>query len=143
MKSLLLLVLAGAAGIAAGTALLVLKPPPSDDADALALQMGRLEYEVGQLQRHPTAVPTHDRWRRLKHHLDTYENLTFNPLPPDQVGRPEFGGEQWGGVMSGPTLDLLLAARIAQTLVPVHFDRVAVKDDAAQMTFYVLGAKED
>ncbi len=143
MKPLLLLVSAMVAGIAAGVALFVYLPSPESDTDALALRMNRLEYEVAELLECPLASPTYDHWEHFERHLDTYENLKFNRLPPDKAGVSEFGGEQWGGVMSGPTLDLLIAARIAQTLVPVYFDRVAVEGEVAQMTFYVLGARED
>ena len=143
MKFLLLLVFAGVAGAAAGAMLFGPKPLPGDVAAALAARSGNLEREVEQLRRLRPSPPTHEHWRWLKRHLDVYETLEVDHLHPDRVGKPGFGGEQWGGVMSGPTLDLLLAARLAQTLVPVYFDRIAVKEGTAQMSFYVLGAKED
>ncbi len=143
MKSLLFLILAGAAGLGAGVSIFEFVPQPDQSNDALAEQLRRLEHEVDRLQAQRPARPVHAHWKRFERHLDTYERLDFSRAPPDQAGRSEFGGVQWGGVMSGPVLDLLLAARLAQTIVPVYFDRVAVKGDAARMNFYVLGAKEE
>ena len=142
MKSLLLLVLMAVAGTAAGGGLFVFKPQLSADTDLLMLRLNRLEHEIAALRERPTAVPTYDRWERFEGYFSVYENLKLDRLPPDKTDRPELGGEQWGGVMNGPTLDLLLAARITQSLVPVYFDRIAVKGDTAQMTFYVLGSRE-
>ncbi len=138
-----LLLLAVTLAVAAGVALFAFEPQPGVDTEALALQVSRLERELADLRARPPSPPTYDHWKRFERYLDTYESLALERLPPDKVGRPEFGGEQWGGVMSGPALDLFMAASIVQTLVPVYFDRVAVEDDAARMTFYVLGAREN
>lgn len=143
MKSLLFLIAAGVAGFATGTAVFAFAPQADESTGALAAQLRRLEHEVARLEAQPSAHPVHDHWRRFERHLDTYERLDLSRSPSDQTARPEFGGAQWGGVMNGPTLDLLLAARVAQTVAPVYFDRVAIKGDAAQMSFYVLGAKGD
>lgn len=144
MKALLFLIAAAAAGLGAGLSVFSLAPTPDESTNELAAQLRDLENEVDRLHAQRPARPVHEHWRRFERHLDTYEHLDLSRLPSDrETARPEFGGEQWGGVMSGPALDLLLAARIAQTVVPVHFDRVAVKGGDARISFYVLGAKEE
>ena len=143
MKSLSLLILAVIVGVVAGVGIFELKPKVGEGIEKLSLRVLELENEVNAMRDFPPALPTHNHWTRLEQHLDMYENLKLDHLPSEQVGHPNLGGDQWGGVMSGPTLDLMIAARIVKNLVPVYFDRVAVKDDAARISFYVLGSKGD
>lgn len=143
MKALLLLVAAAAAGFAVGVSAFTFTPQPGEETGELESRLRGLEREVAELEEQPRSPPAYEHWERFENHLDVYGRVDLSRLPSDRSGRPGFGGEQWGGVMSGPTLDLLLAARIAQTLAPVYFDRVAFKDGAGRMSFYVLGARED
>lgn len=142
MKPLLILMLAGVVGVVAASGLFALVPRGGDSDKALVLQIQDLERELAELQEQPAALPTHHNWQLLEQHLDTYENLDIERLSAGHAGHPGFGGEQWGGIVRGPMLDLLLAARIVQRIVPVYFDRIAIEDKVARMTFYVLGAKE-
>ena len=143
LSSLLTLVLSVAVGVAAGAGWFAFMPPDRGSDEELAARAYDLEAELSELDKRPPSLPTHHHWERFRQYLDTYERLKVDRLSAEQEGRPDFGGDQWGGVISGPTLDLLLAARIVQGIVPVYFDRVAVEDDTARMAFYVLGAREN
>ena len=143
MKSLLMLVLSAVVGVVAGTGLFTFMPPADEDHVELAARAHNLEDELSELERRSSSLPTHYHWERFKRYLDTYEGLKVDRFPPEHKGHPDFGGDQWGGVINGPTLDLLLAARIVRNIVPVYFDRIAIEEDAARMTFYVLGAREN
>ncbi len=143
LKSLPVLMLLVAVSAAAGAGLFTLVPPHRGDHGELAAKAHALEAGLRELEQRPSSLPTRYHWERFKRYLDTYEHLRVDRFSAEQEGRPDLGGDQWGGVISGPTFDLLLAARIVQGIVPVYFDRVAIEDDAAQITFYVLGAKEN
>ena len=146
VKVLLVYAAALLSGIAIGLLSMAYLPQSGHDRDLgghnATQRLDTLEREVAALRARRPAAPTHRHWDMLERYLDSYESLTLERLPSQQTAQPELGGEPWGGIIKGATLDLLLAARAAQTLVPVYFDRIAVLDDVAQMTFYVLGARE-
>ena len=143
MRSLLVLTLSVLVGVVTGTGLSMLVPQSEPSTEQLAAEIHDLEAELGELQRQPAALPTYYHWERFKRYLDTYGRLKVDRFHTDQLGRPDFGGDPWGGVISGPALDLLLAARVVQGTIPVYFDRIAIDKNTARMTFYALGAKEN
>lgn len=143
MKSLLILVLAGVAGVVIGSSLFAFAPRDGESNEELVVRIQDLERELAELQEQPESLPVYHHWQLLAQHLDTYGNLSVERLSAEHVGHPDFGGEQWGGIVRGPTLDLLLAARVIQGIVPIYFDRIAIDADTARMAFYVLGAKEN
>ena len=143
MRSLLLLISSAVAGAVIGSGLFMALPTDGENIENLALKIDGLEDEVEELREQSPSLPAYRHWNRFDRYLDTYGRLQVERFSAERVGHPDFGGDQWGGVISGPTLDVLLAARTAQGIVPVYFDRIAIDDDTARMTFYVLGAKEN
>ena len=108
---------------------------------ALADEKKTLHEEITNLYAMPVSADVRLHWQFVSEWFEKHQNMVMNPVatqPGSITG--VYGGVWWGGVVSGPAMEVLIAARQLQSVVPIFFDRFSGSKEQASLFFYVLGA---
>ncbi len=100
-----------------------------------------LHAEITNLYAIPVAVDVHSHWQFVFEWFGKHQGMTINPATTEPGSVTDtYGGVWWGGVVSGPAMEVLIAARQVQSVVPIFFTRFSGSNRQANLFFYVLGA---
>ncbi len=102
-----------------------------------------LHEEITDLYAMPVSADVRLHWQFASEWFGKHDRMVMNPVATKPGSITDvYGGVWWGGVVSGPAMEVLVAARQLQSVVPVFFDRFSGSKVQASLFFYVLGAEK-